>query len=132
MRVRNGATKAILIIAVYAFAVVVGITVGLSTQLVWGVAASSGIVLLLVLVSSRTFRGENEPDAPRSWWRMTAHPPAGYALACWFGAQAIASVTSATLADGSVGLVGGIVSLTIAALYLNSAIRLAAITRLRA
>ncbi|WP_020075938.1 hypothetical protein [Cryocola sp. 340MFSha3.1] len=127
MRVRDTSTKAISIIAGYALAVLAAITVGLSTQSAWGVVAGSVIVLLLVLVLSRLFRGENESDAPRSWWRMTARPPAGYALGCWFGAQAIASITTALLDDGWIGWTGGVVSLSIAALYLNSAIRLSSI-----
>ncbi|WP_374008603.1 hypothetical protein [Leifsonia sp. LS-T14] len=124
MRIRDGSTKAILVIAGYAFALLIGTTVGLSTQPGWGVATSSGIVLALVLVLCRLFRGANETDARRTWWRMTAGPPAAYVLACWFGVNAIASVTSTIARDDPVGWVGAVISLSLAALYLNSAIGL--------
>lgn len=127
LRIRDGSTKAILVIAGYAFAVLIGTTIGLSTYLGWGVAASSGIILLLVLVLCRLFRGENETDAPRTWWRMTARPPAGYVLACWFGVNSIGSVTPAIVSDQAAGWVGALVSLILAGLYLNSAIRLTAL-----
>ena len=130
MRVRNGATKAILIVAGYALAVVVGIVVELSTETGWGVAASSGIVLILVLTLARIFRGEDESDTPRSWWRMTARPAAGYVLAGWFLVQAIGLSTSAMFAGGLGGWVSGFVCLAIAIAYLNSAIRLTVPTRL--
>ena len=126
MRVRNGATKAALAVAGYALAVIVGITVELTTYSGWGVVASCGIVVVLVLILTRLFRGENESDAPRQWWRMTAYPTAGYVLAVGFFVQAIGS-TTAMLTPGYVGWVSGIVSLSLAVAYLNSAIRLTAI-----
>src|SRR3954447_7985938 len=122
MRVRNGATKAILIVAGFALAVVVGVAVELSTKPGWGVAASSGIVLILVFTLARIFRDESESDAPRSWWRMTARPAAGYVLAGWFLVQAIGSSASAIFAQGSGGWVSGFVCLAIAIAYLSSAI----------
>ena len=129
MPVRNGSTKAMLVIAGYAFAVLVGMTLGLSTQLGWGLAASSGIVLLLVLVLSRLFRGANENDEPRTWWRMTAHPTASYVLAVWFGVSTVGSVASAMTSNEFAGWLAGLVSLVIGALYLNCAIRLTATNR---
>lgn len=126
MRVRNGATKAALIIGGYALAAIVGTTIELSTYPGWGVVASCGIVLVLVLILARLFRGENESDAPRQWWRMTAYPTAGYVLAVWFFVQAIGATTTAMLTTGRAGWVSGIVSLAIAIAYLNSAIRLSA------
>src|SRR3954454_14243375 len=110
MRVRNGATKAALIIAGYALAVVVGITVEVSTYPGWGVVAGCAVVLALVLILSRLFRGENESDAPRPWWRMTAYPTAGYVLAVWFFVQAIGSASAGMLTTGFAGWVSGIVS----------------------
>ena len=128
-RIRNGSVKATLIIVGYAFALLVGFTVGLTTHSGWGVATSVGIVVVLVLVLTRLFRGENESDAPRRWWRVTAHPTAGYLLAIWFLLQAIGSMTAPMSVFGSARYVSGIVSLIIGAAYLNSAIRLIAINR---
>ncbi|MGO4595038.1 hypothetical protein AB4Z18_14580 [Leifsonia sp. 2TAF2] len=127
MRVRNGATKAALIAAGSALAVIVGITVELTTYSGWGVIASCGIVVVLVLILTRLFRGENESDAPRQWWRMTADPTAGFVLVGWLFVQAIGSASTAMLTGGLTGWVSGIVSLSLAVAYLNSAIRLTAI-----
>jgi len=49
-----------------------------------------------VVVGVRTFRGEGEPiDPPRAWWRMTARPPAGFALGALFLVQAAVSTITA-------------------------------------
>jgi hypothetical protein len=126
LRVRNGSTKAMLVIVGYAFSILAGIAVEVATHSGWGVVMSSGIVLVFVLVLSRLFRGENESDEPRPWWRMTAYPTAGYVLAGWFLLQAVAAMTSSALAVGPAGWVSGIVSLILAVAFLASAIRLTA------
>lgn len=131
MRIRNGATKVTLVIAGYALALLAGITVGVSTRSGWGVVVSSGIILLVVFVLTRLFRGENESDAPRPWWRTTARPTVGYVLAAWFLLQGIGGMSSSALGSASAGWVSAGVSLIIAVAYLNSAIRLTAIDRPR-
>ena len=122
MRVRNGASKSAFVVAGYALALVIGLVIESSTGSGWGVVVSSWIVLLLVLVLTRLFRGENESDAPRAWWRMTASPTAGYVLSGLFAFSVIGSIASSAVVLGS--WVSGIVSLVIAIAYLNSSIRL--------
>jgi hypothetical protein len=40
-----------------------------------------GVVFLAaVLLGTRWFRGSEEGDGPRSWWRMTGRPAAGFVL----------------------------------------------------
>lgn len=131
MRVRNGATKAILIIIGYALAMLVGIAVGTVALLEWGVVASVAIVLLVVLVLTRVFRGENESDAPRAWWRMTANAPAGFALSGWFFVQTISSLSISARQPACAVWLSAVVSLAIAAAYLQCAIRLTADNRRR-
>lgn len=130
MRIRNGATKAALTVVGYALALLVGITVESTTHSGFGVVSSSGLVLLLVLILTRLFRGENESDEPRQWWRMTARPTASYLLAGWFLLQVVGSASSALTTRPSVGwAVSAIVSLILASGYLISALRLGAMSR---
>lgn len=129
--IRNGTTKAMLVIAGYAVAILVGFMVELSTRSGWGVVASSTVVLLVVLVLSRLFRGEHESDTPRRWWRMTAYPAAGFVLTGWFLLQAISAMAAAAVLAGPAGWSSGTVSLVLAIAYANSAIRLTAIDRAR-
>ena len=129
--IRIGSTKVALVVLGYATAIVVGIAVELGAHSGWGVVASSGIVLLLVLVLARLSRGENESDEPRKWWRMTAYPTAGFVLSGWFVLQTIGIATSSMFSASSAGWARGVVSVILAALYLISAIRLAALDRSR-
>ncbi|WP_025156339.1 hypothetical protein [Leifsonia aquatica] len=126
MRVRTPVAKAGLIVAGYAGVVLAVIPVAVSTTAAWGVATGSGIVLLLVLALTRVFRGENESDAPRAWWRMTARPAAGYVLGLGFALQAVGATASAAPESAPAAWIGCLVSLVIAAAYLNSAVRLGA------
>jgi uncharacterized membrane protein YfcA len=48
------------------------------------------LVLLLILLAGRVFRGAREPgDQPRPWWRMTGAPTAGFVLGAIFGIAAL-------------------------------------------
>ena len=124
VRVRNGSTKAMLVVLGYAVSLVVALTIGITTSTGWGVLASGVSVLAFALVFARLFRGENESDGPRPWWRMTAYPPAGYVLAGWFLLQTVGAISAA--GTGPAGLVSAVVSLGLAIAYLVSAIRLTA------
>jgi len=126
MRVRNGATKAILILIGYALAVLAGIAVEPIARTGWGVVASSAIILVMVLVLTRMFRGENESDAPRTWWRVTADAPAGFVLSAWFFVQTIGSLSVLAEQPPLAVWASALVSLVIAAAYLHCAIRLTA------
>ncbi|RDV44297.1 hypothetical protein DOE76_13015 [Leifsonia sp. ku-ls] len=120
-----------LVVLGYTVSIVAGIIVELATHSGWGVVVSSGIVLAFVVVLSRLFRGGNESDEPRSWWRMTAYPTAGYVLAGWFLLQAVGTMTSSVVAAAPAGWVCGVVSLVLALAYLVSAVRLTATGRSR-
>ncbi|HEX4058703.1 MAG TPA: hypothetical protein VHX87_10370 [Galbitalea sp.] len=50
----------------------------------------SVLVLLMILLAGRVFRGATEPgNEPRPWWRMTGAPTAGFLLGVIFGLAAI-------------------------------------------
>jgi hypothetical protein len=59
----------------------------------------SALAFILILLGSRVFRGPDEDDTPRPWWRMTARVPAGVVLGSLCALVAIVS------AVGYVGLV---------------------------
>jgi hypothetical protein len=120
-----------LVVPGYTVSIVAGIIVELATHSGWGVVVSSGIVLAFVVVLSRLFRGGNESDEPRSWWRMTAYATAGYVLAGGFLLQALGTMTSSVVAAAPAGWVSGVVSLVLALAYLVSAVRLTATGRSR-
>jgi hypothetical protein len=59
----------------------------------------SALTFILILVGARVFRGMDEDDSARTWWRMTARVPAGVVLGSVF---ALVTLLSAV---GYVGLV---------------------------
>lgn len=126
MRVRNGATKAALTIATCAAAFLTGTVIEVASGSGWGVAAGVLIMVAGVAWLTRSFRGGDESDAPREWWRMTASPAAGYVLSAWFLLQAIG--TALTPASGAVtaAVFSAAASGGIAVAYLNSSVRLTA------
>jgi hypothetical protein len=107
------------------FAIAVAVTSGLpAASVVWG-----GFLLIWVIVAARTFRGENEPvAAPRLWWQITAQPTAGYIFAAIFLAQAAyLTFTSFQTLDAWVFPLVAAVNAFVAAMFLNSSIRLSRI-----
>jgi hypothetical protein len=58
----------------------------------------SALAFVLIVLGARVFRGTNEDDSARAWWRMTARVPAGIALGSLFALVALLS------AAGYVGL----------------------------
>jgi membrane protease YdiL (CAAX protease family) len=58
----------------------------------------SAFAFVLILVGARVFRGPDEDDSARAWWRMTARVPAGILLGSLLALVALVS------AAGYVGL----------------------------
>lgn len=125
MRIRNGSAKAAFVIGGYLVSVVSGTIVELAFGPGRGVIVSGMIALVVVLWLTRCFRGENESDAPRSWWRMSAHPTAGFVLAGWFLVQGVVTGLSVAFDAPPGAGVSAVVSSVIAVGYLNSSVRLA-------
>ncbi|GAA0421303.1 hypothetical protein [Leifsonia naganoensis] len=115
--------------------VVVGYVVALTAAVVGALAASpavgvvvySVVVVLLVWCGTRLFRGEGEdPNGTRPMWRMTARPTAGFVLAILLILQAASTAINAASAQRLAPLyvVAVVLSLGLAAAYLNSSLRL--------
>lgn len=113
----TAATLAILLVSLtltFAFTFAVGAVVALAMSMV------------LVLFCGRTFRGPSEDaSAPRSWWRFTERPMAGYILGALFAVQAISYLLQ-TGGGATVELraLGFVAAGSIAAAFLNSSVRL--------
>ena len=81
-----------------------------------------GIVWLVALyVTSRRFRTMAEGNAPRPWWRMTASPFLGWALAIVFAAMGIGIAAGSNLLPSNPLL--GIAYLAFGNLFVMSALR---------
>jgi hypothetical protein len=129
MRIRKPGLK-VLYIAIYlAIQVVFSGANGLVTLVPRDIGLIVGPLLLLVAVAIgvRTFRGAGEDvAAPRSWWRMSTRPAAGFVLASVFvvglaldgfaAAQALTPTLPLTLE-----IVSGV---ALTALYVQSSVRL--------
>jgi uncharacterized membrane protein YfcA len=99
------------------------------------------LVLLMVLLAARVFRGAAEPgDEPRAWWRMTGAPLSGFILGVICGligvallVWSIATQTDAMLrqfrAQELYVVVTCVVFVVLAVLYLTSSIRLVELAR---
>jgi hypothetical protein len=53
----------------------------------------SALAFVLILFGTRLFRGPDEDNSPRAWWRMTERVPAGIVLGTLFAIVAIVSAT---------------------------------------
>ncbi len=53
----------------------------------------STLTFVLILFGTRLFRGPDEDNSPRAWWRMTERVPAGVVLGTLFALVAIISAT---------------------------------------
>jgi hypothetical protein len=124
MCIRDGSAKTISVIGGYAVVLLSGFLIGIVCGPTWGVVATSGLVLALVWTLTRWFRGENESDEPRSWWRMTARPIAGYVLAGWFLLQAVGTAVSQAPAVTPAAAFGAVVAMLAAGAYMHSSVRL--------
>ncbi|MEZ0140238.1 hypothetical protein AB1285_15500 [Microbacterium sp. NRRL B-14842] len=82
------------------------------------------VIVAAVVVAARTFRSPGESDAPRPWWKMTSTRGSGILLSAMFLIQGIMASSGAFASPSPVlAVIGGLVALAVAALYLNSAVR---------
>jgi hypothetical protein len=95
----------------------------------------SALAFILILLGARVFRGANEDDSPRPWWRMTARMQAGNVLGALFALIALLSavgyvgLTVSTLAHKDVVdlpalLVNTVLAAILAYLYFGSSWRM--------
>jgi hypothetical protein len=97
-----------------------------------GVVVGHLLFLALVVVAVRSFRGSREPvERPRAWWRMTGTVRSGIVLAVVFllgtalSLSEFLSPTHPLTPNHVVSLmIGDLENLVLAALYVNSAVRL--------
>ncbi|MCI0157165.1 hypothetical protein KNO15_10710 [Leifsonia shinshuensis] len=126
MRIRDGSVKAASAIAGYALVAIAGFLIAMGLGPGWGAAAGSALIVALVIALTRVFRGEDESDEPRRWWRMTARPAAGFVLSGGFAAQAVGVAASSSVDQTPLVWLSVAVSILIAVAYLNSSVRLTA------
>ncbi len=95
----------------------------------------STLTFVLILFGARLFRGPDEDNSPRAWWRMTERVPAGIVLGTLFTLVAIISATGyvgltlSTLAHKDVVdlpalLVNAVLAAILAYLYYGSSRRI--------
>jgi hypothetical protein len=95
----------------------------------------SVLAFVLVLLGARVFRGVNEDDSARAWWRMTAGVPSGFVLGAvctlvaLFGAVGYVGLTVSTLAHKDVVdlpalLVNTVLAAILAYLFFGSSLRI--------
>ncbi len=95
----------------------------------------SALAFVLILFGTRLFRGPDEDNSPRTWWRMTERVPAGvvlgtlFALVAIFSAVGYVGLTLSTLAHKDVVdlpalLVNAVLAALLAYLYYGSSRRI--------
>lgn len=123
MRVKTSAGKFgyLLIVAIGLTLTTVPLaSVSIELSFWWGVL----VIVAAVVTAARTFRGLNETDDPRPWWKMTSTRWSGALLCVLFLLQSIVAISGASASPSlPMALTGGIVAFLLAVLYLNSAVR---------
>ena len=125
MRIVLKRWKIVYIVGGYAtLCVIARITDPLPLPVYYAIDFSVWFVYLLVAV--RAFRGRTEPvEAPRTWWRTTSRPKAGFWLAALFGLSSLTFLLPKYAASVDGYATGYVLELGIFALfYLNSSIQL--------
>jgi hypothetical protein len=132
LRIRPWWVKAAYVVAGAALVyLVAGIPLGPGS----GGILRSGLAFILVVFGARIFRGPDEDDLPRPWWRMTAGVSGGvllgslFALVTFLSASGWVGLTLTTLAHRDVVdlpalLVNTVLAAILAALYFRSSRRL--------
>jgi hypothetical protein len=95
----------------------------------------SALAFVLILFGARLFRGPDEDNSPRAWWRMTERVPAGivlgslFALVAIFSAVGYVGLTVSTLAHKDVVdlpalLINAVLAAILSYLYFGSSRRI--------
>jgi hypothetical protein len=124
MRIRDGVTKLACVLVACAAALMSGTVASAAAGVAAGVAVTSAVILLGAFLISRWFRGGDEDDRARPWWRMTSRPWAGYVLSASFLMQTAWSAASASGSEPVAGWIAAGASALLAAAYLASSVRL--------
>ena len=125
IRIVDTGRKAATIVAMLLAISLLGLTMALAVDESVGVAATAVLMVAAVALCGRTFRGPSEePAPPRSWWRLTERPTAGFILGALFAARAISYLTVENR-DSSVLLSSACaVTALLAAAFVHSSVRL--------
>ncbi len=124
MRIKTPAAKVGYLLVVVVVTTLTVIPLG-AVSFELGFAGATTVVLAAVVVAARTFRGATESDAPRAWWKMTSTRGSGILLSVLFFIQGVITAFGAfTSPHPPFAVTGGLIALIVAALYLNSAIRI--------
>lgn len=127
MRIKSPSAQVgyVLVVVVGIFLVFVPLSaIDLLLGFVWAVVA----LVVAALISARTFRGRGEPDSARPWWKMTNTRAVSVLLCTYFVLQgAYVSFAAPRAPSPPLVIAGGVVFLIVAALYLNSAIRISSV-----
>lgn len=81
----------------------------------------AGLFTVGIYALTRLFRGDQESDAPRPWWRMTGRPTAALLLGLFF---LFNGLDPAFGGQGLLGRLQNLPYLVLAGLYLHTGVRL--------
>lgn len=123
-RLRTPPAKIAAVVIATALAMMVGFA-GATVDFALGYLSATALLVAFVVLSARTFRGQDESAAPRPWWQLTATPASGYVLGALFLLSAVsAGVGLAVGRAPAIVSVGAVAGLAIAAAYVHSSVRL--------
>jgi hypothetical protein len=120
---------------VVAAAALVDLVIWIPTGPGGGGILRSSLAFILILLGARVFRGPDEDDSPRAWWRMTSRVRAGVvlgsvcALVAFISGAGWIGLTSSTFAQQEaiylpVLLINTVLAAILAYLYFGSSRRL--------
>jgi len=85
-------TKATIVLMGYILIVLSTILCALFVNEGAAALVAAGLTLALVVFCARRFRGEEESDAPRAWWRLSSTPVTGFVLGVLFAAPSVVAI----------------------------------------
>lgn len=122
-RVRTPGAKVAVVLVGVVLVVMVGVALAM-VDFARGYLVATGLIVVLVVLTARSFRGADESDEPREWWRMTASPTSATVVGVLFLLQAVTTAVGLVRGDGApVVWVGAGVGIVVAAGYFHSAVR---------
>lgn len=129
MVIRSGPAKMGAIMVAFFLVFIAGLLSSMLVGEAFGFALAAVLQLLAVLALVRWFRGDNESDAPRSLWRMTAYPVFGFILAALWIVRGLDLLIAPAGDLGWVQYGAALLILAMAALFANSSFRLSSARR---